>query len=120
MKEVMWKAVEDGLRILKVAVVVAIPALLLLSHVWTRYQITELGYEVAAQTRLHRQLIEEQRKLSIEAALQGRSERVVARAREQFGLVEVRPEQIVEVSAADLARAPRDADLAQHAALEIH
>lgn len=100
MKRMLFDGVSDGFRIAKVLVVVAIPVALLLFHVWNQFRITQLGYEVAQQTHEHRELIEEQRKLSIEATFQGRSERVLSLAREKFGLEPLEPEQVIQVDAA--------------------
>ncbi len=97
MKDLLSKGLSDGLQILKVLAIVSIPVALLLFHVWTQFRITQLGYEVAEETTEHRGLIEEQRKLSIEATFQGRSERVLTVAREHFGLEPVHPEQVVEI-----------------------
>ncbi|MFP4598113.1 MAG: cell division protein FtsL [Persicimonas sp.] len=97
MKDWLSKASKDGLQLLKVLAIVSIPVALLLFHVWTQFRITQLGYEVAEETTEHRGLIEEQRKLSIEATFQGRSERVLSVARERFGLQPLQPEQVVEI-----------------------
>ncbi|WP_162687569.1 cell division protein FtsL [Bradymonas sediminis] len=114
------ESAADGLRILRVVALVAIPVAMLFFHVWTRYQITDLGYEVAEQTRTHRQLIEEKRKLSIEAAYQGRNDRVLALAREKFGLEELQPSQVIQVEQFAHSDAKQDQDAPQkHAALEL-
>jgi cell division protein FtsL len=121
MKQLFLDGMSDGLRILKVAALVAIPVAMLLFHVWTRYQITDLGYEVASQTRTHRELIEEQRKLSIEATFQGRSDRVLALAKEKFGLEPLKPAQIIQVNHVALSADPAGEEtLAKHAALEMN
>lgn len=124
MKEMMLNALSDGLRILRVVAIVGIPVAILLFHVWNRYQITDLGYEVAAETRTHRQLIEEQRKLSIELTYQGRSDRVQSVAREQFGLEELRPDQVLqlddfgELEEAEVSTSSGE-ELEKHAALQV-
>ncbi|QDG54778.1 hypothetical protein FIV42_29735 [Persicimonas caeni] len=97
MKKWLSEGMGDGFRVLKVLVVVAIPVCILLFHVWNQFRITELGYEVAQQTRDHRELIEERRKLSIEATFQGRSERVLTVAKERFGLEPLEPEQVIQI-----------------------
>jgi cell division protein FtsL len=97
MKKWLLGGMGDGFRIFKVLVLVAIPVGILLFHVWGQYRITKLGYEVAEQTSEHRSLIEEQRKLTIEATFQGRSERVLTVAKERFGLEPMHPEQVIQV-----------------------
>lgn len=121
MKKMLMGSLADGLRILRVTALIAVPIAMLFFHVWTRYQITDLGYEVAEQTRTHRQLIEEQRKLSIEATFQGRSDRVLGLAREKFGLQELQPSQVIQVEQLAQNDAPESKDAsAQHAALELN
>ena len=73
-----------------VAIVVAI----LLAHIRTQYDIAQAGYDIAQATRAHQKLAEQQKKLRVEAAVQGRSGRITSVARAQFGLEPVRPEQI--------------------------
>src|SRR5690554_2461460 len=120
MKKMLKESAADGLRILRVVALVAIPVAMLFFHVWTRYQITDLGYEVAEQTRTHRQLIEEKRKLSIEAAYQGRNDRVLALAREKFGLEELQPSQVIQVEQFAHNDAKQDQDAPEkHASLEL-
>jgi cell division protein FtsL len=97
MKKWLLDGMGDGFRIFKVLVLVAIPVGILLFHVWGQFRITKLGYEVAEQTTEHRSLIEEQRKLTIEATFQGRSERVLSMAKERFGLEPMQPEQVIQV-----------------------
>ena len=76
---------------------------LLMFHVWTEYRIVQMGYEIADVTNQHRQLIEDNKKLAIEAAVVGRTERLSSVARARYGLEPVRPEQVrtiaVEVAA---------------------
>lgn len=111
MKQWLLDGVGDGLRILKVLVIVAIPVAFLLFHVFNQYRITQLGYEVAEQTREHRDLIEDRRKLSIEATFQGRSERVMTVAKEKFGLEPLRPEQVVQVTTTEESASAEQAAL---------
>lgn len=105
----------DAWRVGWLLALVGLPVAMLLFHVWTQFRITSLGYEVAAQTREHRSLIEERRKLSIEATYQGRSERMLAVAEEQFGLRPLVPEQVIEVAKPEV-----DGDRRAHAALEMN
>lgn len=97
MKWLRPKWIADAVLVAKVFVLVAIPTGLLLVHVWNQYRITEVGYEIAAVTTEHRVLLEENKKLTVEARLQGRSDRVAEVARRQFGLAETRPEQVITV-----------------------
>jgi cell division protein FtsL len=115
-----WKdTLKDVWRVTRIVGLVCIPVAILLFHVWTQFQITSLGYEVAEQTREHRELIEENRKLSIEATYQGRTERVLSVAQDQFGLQPMQPEQVVPV---DIQRASSDDESTnspEHAALQV-
>ncbi|MGM0556259.1 MAG: cell division protein FtsL [Myxococcota bacterium] len=115
-----WKdTIKDVWRVARIVGLVCIPVAMLMFHVWTQFQITSLGYEVAEQTREHRELIEQNRKLSIEATYQGRTERVLSVAQEQFGLQPMQPEQVVPV---DIQRASGDDESTQsseHAALQV-
>lgn len=121
MNKFVMDSVADGLRVLRVVALIAIPVAMLFFHVWTRYQITDLGYEVAEQTHKHRQLIEEKRKLSIEAAYQGRNDRVLALAREKFGLEQLQPSQVIQVEQFAHKEALSEPDgPSKHAALELN
>jgi cell division protein FtsL len=90
----------DLLRVLGVMLAVGAPVAILLTHVHHQYEITRLGYEISQVTRDHRALLETNKKLRVEAAIQGRSERITTVARERFGLEIIRPEQIVLVEPA--------------------
>lgn len=89
--------ISDAVLVAKVFVLVAIPTALLVVHVWNQFRITQVGYEIAAVTTEHRNLLEENKKLTVEARIQGRSDRVAEVARQQFGLAETRPEQVITV-----------------------
>jgi len=91
------ESIVDMLQISTIFAVVAIPVALLLSHVHTQYQISQTGYDIARVTREHRSLAEDYKKLQIEAAVQGRTERITNLARERYGLAPTRPEQITVV-----------------------
>lgn len=90
---------KDVLRVGGVVVVATAIVGILLFHVWNQYQITQLGYRIAEVTHEHRRLLEENKKLSIEAAIQGRSERMTGVARDQFGLEPLKPEQVRSIPA---------------------
>jgi cell division protein FtsL len=85
----------DLLRVLGVMIAVGAPVAILLTHVHHQYEITRLGYQIAQVTREHRSLLETNKKLRVEAAIQGRSERITTVARERFGLEMIRADQIV-------------------------
>ncbi len=94
MKKIVFGATSDFGRVLGIVCVVAFIATILGVHVWNQYRITNLGYEIAQVTHEHRRLIEEHKKLSIEVAVQGRTERMSEVARERFGLQPVAPNQV--------------------------
>ena len=102
MKNWLKKMTADAAIVAKILIIVAIPTCLLVFHVWNQYRITALGYEIAEVTSEHRKLLEENKKLTVEARLQGRSDRVTLVAQERFGLQEARPEQVITVSLDDL------------------
>ncbi|WP_158542358.1 cell division protein FtsL [Lujinxingia litoralis] len=95
MKSMMLRALRDLGEVCKVLVVVGVPGALLLFHVWQEYQITQAGYAIAEVTQEHRDLLEEHKRLTVEATMHGRADRVALTAREQFGLEPARPEQII-------------------------
>lgn len=95
--------IRDAAAILQVGAMMAIPTALLLIHVSNQYRITDLGYQIAQVTAEHRLLLEENKKLTVEARVQGRSDRIAQRARRDFGLIEARPEQIITVELGDPA-----------------
>ena len=107
-------SVVDLLQITMVFAVVAIPVALLLSHVHMQYSIAQTGYDIASVTREHRALAEEYKKLQIEAAVQGRTERITTLAKERYGLLPTRPDQITIIegfqSAQDDAPLVSDSD----------
>ena len=89
---------SDAVIISKVMLVIAVPTALLLFHVWNQYRITEVGYRIAEVTTEHRVLLEENKKLTVEASIQGRSDRVAQLAQQQFGLGEAHPDQIITIA----------------------
>lgn len=112
-----WRdAIGDMWRVVKLVAIISVPMGLLFFHVFNQYRIAALGYEVADQTREHRELIEEHRKLRIEASFQGRSDRMTAVARERFGLEPIHPEQVIGVTVGD---DPRQAALGERASLDL-
>lgn len=99
----------DVARVLGALAAVAAPIVILAVHVSNQYRVVELGYDVAAVTREHRQLIERQKKLRLEAAVQGRASRLTDVARRTHGLVPAKPSQILIVDVVDVSRAHGDA-----------
>lgn len=69
-------------------------ASLLMFHVWNQYRIMKIGYQIAEVTTEHRKLLEQNKKLAIEAAVVGRTERLSSVARERYGLEPVGPHQV--------------------------
>ncbi|SRR5690554_2020203 len=101
MGEFMKGLIKDATAVLKMVLIVGIPMGILLFHVWHEYRIVNLGYQIADVTSEHRTILEDHKKLSIEAAVQGRTERIASVAREQFGLEQVRPHQVFTIRLLD-------------------
>jgi cell division protein FtsL len=83
-----------------VALCVAVGALfstVLLAYLEQRHDVYQLGYQVAAQTQEHSRLLEENRRLVVEVALQSSVPRLEAEAIETLGLRPTTPEQIITV-----------------------
>ena len=119
MKQWISECLSDATIVAKVLILVVIPTGLLLFHVWNQYRITELGYQVAEVTSEHRTLLEENKKLVVEARLQGHSDRVSEVAKSQFGLQEAHPEQFVTIDlTSDVVPDAEHAHLDEHARLE--
>ena len=116
MKDKVFDTLKDLGKIVSVGVAVSLICSVLMFHVWNRYQITHLGYEIARVTKEHRELVEQNRKLSIEVAVQGRTERMTEVARARFGLQPMQPEQIQPVMLQ--ANSSDSFDQERHAALE--
>lgn len=113
MKEKLKDATQDLYRIgLVIGCVTAVSGLLGF-HVWNQYRITQIGYEISQVTSDHRALMEENKKLAIEVAVQGRAERMTSLARERYGLEPLKPAQVWDVSKVRDAGGPL-----QHASLE--
>ncbi len=70
-----------------------------LFHVWSRLHVVDLGYRLAAARAAHAQLVEQNRRLSLELATLEAPARVAEAARRQLGLVPPSPSQIVHVGA---------------------
>lgn len=118
MKERVLDATRDLARMGAVVAAVAVVTSLLGVHVWNQYRITELGYEISNVTSEHRRLMEENKKLSIEVAVQGRTERMTEVARERFGLQPTEPDQVRTLSASTLDAPANSLNETRHASLE--
>lgn len=66
----------------------------LLRHLSQRHEVYNLGYELAEQTREHALLLEENRRLRVEIALQSNAERLEQEALRRLGLRATAPSQI--------------------------
>ena len=97
MKKWIREMLSNTAIVAKVLLIIAVPTALLLFHVWNQYRITQVGYQIAEVTTEHRVLLEENKKLTVEARIQGRSDRVSRVARQQFGLRETHPDQIITI-----------------------
>lgn len=86
---------RDLFKIAALITIVAIPVTIFMGHLKTKQQIIQAGYHINQATHEHRVLSEENKKLSIEAAIQGRSDRVVSLAKERFGLEPARHDQVL-------------------------
>ncbi len=118
MKQWLSEMLSNGAVVAKIMLLVAVPTALLLVHVWNQYRIAEVGYEIAEATAEHRELLEENKRLSVEARVQGRSDRVAELAQEQFGLREARPDQIISIDVADDSGEFDDVASREHAQLD--
>lgn len=94
MKAWCKRVFADTARVTALVTFLAVAVGLLMFHVWNEYRIVQIGYEIAEVTTQHRQLLEENKKLAIEAAVVGRTERLSTVARTRYGLEPVRPEQV--------------------------
>lgn len=108
---------KDATAVLKMVLIVGVPMGILLFHVWHEYRIVDLGYQIADVTSEHRAMLEEHKKLSIEATVQGRTERIATVAREQFGLEQVRPHQVFTIRLGE-SEVEYVADAVEHASLD--
>jgi cell division protein FtsL len=79
---------------------------LLLVHVWSRYRVLDLGYQVSNLSRERESLLEEQRRLQIEMQVLTRAERLEPAARRQMALVTPSPQQILYVPSSRLPLPP--------------
>ncbi len=86
---------RDILWVLVCTAVCAAMVAVLLRNLGMRHDIYRMGYEVTALTEEHSLLLEENRRLAVEAALQSNTERLEAEALDGLRLRQTDPEQIV-------------------------
>jgi len=113
MKEKVYDASRDFGKVAGLFAAIAVVASILLVHVWNQYRITQLGYDIASVTHKHRRLIEENKKLSIEVAVQGRTERMTEVARDNFGLQPLQPMQVKSLQLLESLPAENNATVAE-------
>lgn len=89
--------VRDATIVVGIIAMVAGVISIFLVHVKNEFQISKIGYERAEITRVHRHLIEENRRLKVEAAMLLRTDRVIAKAKEEFNLFPAKATQIVVI-----------------------
>ena len=109
----IWESWTEDLVLVTFAFsLIAVPVAMLLFHVHAQFRVLDLGYDIAHVTREHKQLTEENKKLRIEAAIQGRMGRLTQTAQERYGLVPAKAEQIfiVEIDDANQEHAALDLD----------
>ncbi len=85
--DLMWVALTVA--------ICAVFATALLSHLNQRHEVYQLGYDMTEQTSEHALLLEENRRLVVEAALQGSVERIEEEALLRLGLRPTEQEQVV-------------------------
>jgi len=71
---------------------------LLLVHVWSRYRVLNLGYELSELSQEREGLLEENRRLRIELRILTRSDRLEPLAERQLGLIRPRHDQLFYVT----------------------
>lgn len=94
MKAMFKRMMRDVVQVAALTAFLAAASALLMVHVWNQYRIMHIGYEIADVTSEHQRLLEQNKKLAIEAAVVGRTERLSDVARERYGLVPVQPDQV--------------------------
>ena len=117
LKDLSLRLLANAYRVAKMLVLVAVPAALLLTHVWYQYRITQLGYKISEETERHAELVDRNRKLTIQTAVESRSDRITDLAKERFGLERVEPEQVITIDP-DAVEPGETLDETEHASLE--
>ena len=85
---------KDLLWLFLCVLVSAIFGAILVHYLSLRHEVYQLGYDLAAQTQEHSRLLEENRRLVVETALQSNAERLETEALQRLGLRPTAPEQI--------------------------
>ena len=78
MRDFLNRFTRDVFTIGCMIVLVGITVAVLLVHLTNEFRIAQIGYNVATATSEHRTLIEDHRRLKVEAALLGRTDHVAA------------------------------------------
>jgi cell division protein FtsL len=97
MQRWLWQITCDVWAVGKGIAMVATPTILLLTHVWYEYRITELGYDLSEATQRHEELVDEHRELTVEATLLQQHDRGRHPIRRRYGLERIDPEQVVTI-----------------------
>ncbi len=82
---------------------------LLLAHVYYRYEVLRLGYNLTEQIAIHEKLLEQQRKLHIEIRVLSRRERLEPIAKRQYAMQVPKATQILVIQ-----QAPKTIDILQN------
>lgn len=98
MREVIRECLKDALVVISIVATIAGIVSIFLVHVKNEFHIAQRGYDLADVTLTHRQLIEENRRLSVEAALLVRSDRIISRAKLEFDLEVAKPDQVMLIN----------------------
>ncbi len=103
--------VQDTLVVLGTLLITSLIVSILLLQVWNRVQVFELGYQMTELTREREALMEEQKRLRVEAVISSTTERLDKVAREDLGLRPIMPGQVILVG--DRRTASVDGEVAQ-------
>lgn len=76
---------------------------LLLMEVWYRVGVVNMGYEMTQLTRERQRLLEERKRIKIEATVNARTERLDQIARDSLHLEPVRGQQVIAVRRSPVA-----------------
>lgn len=101
MHNAIRETLKDAVIVISIVATVAGIVSIFLLHVKNEFHIAERGYDLADVTLTHRQLIEENRRLSVEAAMLMRTDHVIARAKHEFDLEVARPDQVILINEND-------------------
>jgi cell division protein FtsL len=88
------KGQTDLLWLTLILVICVAIGIILLDYLNQRHQVYSLGYDLAEETQQHNRLLEENRRLVVETALQSNADRLESEALERLGLRPTEPDQI--------------------------